>query len=575
MKPLRLARRFAAYAILLAGCAVFATPFLWLVSTSAKQNEELSVYPPQWVPRVPWYSEQSPFIDGGAYDDLNAPDKLDEATWGRLRPAIEDALWARVGETLPPERLADIRTMGNAESFRPQIVRGLWQQLRETVPESLWEEAASGPAKALPPDENPLVLFLARSVTPEVAEHAAAGIVRTLAAGELAVRDARNALLPLEDASGWQTDGPASLSPDQVEGEKCQRLAYDMRQADGFALAQTFRLPAALATEPDAADAPTIQAIDVPIHCDYTWHRATITLETGGKVYRGERPFWLDIRSWQVAELVFKSPLYRNSRAIVLQPDETATTAVADPHTYRLTLAFEKSSRFRTALDKYLYSYRWAVRYIAFDQQLRNSVILVVLNVLGQLFACSLVAYAFARLQFYGRGLLFGLLLATMMLPVQVTMIPQFALWKGLGWYNTLRPLWVPAWFGSAFFIFLLRQFFMTIPKELEDAAKIDGCGFFGIYWRIMLPLAAPAMATVAIFAFMGAWNEFVQPLVYLSDDRLFPLSLGLNQFRQENAAEWSMLMAAATLMMLPVIAVFFFCQRYFIQGVTLTGLKG
>ncbi|MCX5670868.1 MAG: ABC transporter permease subunit, partial [Planctomycetota bacterium] len=162
-----------------------------------------------------------------------------------------------------------------------------------------------------------------------------------------------------------------------------------------------------------------------------------------------------------------------------------------------------------------------------------------------------------------------------MMLPGQVTMIPQFVLWKTLGWYDTLRPLWVPAWFGGAFFIFLLRQFFMTIPKELEDAAKIDGCGFFGIYWRIMLPLAGPAMATVAIFSFMGAWNEFVGPLVYLSDERLFPLSLGLNQFRQEQSAEWAMLMAASTQMMLPVIAVSFCCQRYFIQGVTLTGLKG
>jgi ABC-type glycerol-3-phosphate transport system permease component len=248
---------------------------------------------------------------------------------------------------------------------------------------------------------------------------------------------------------------------------------------------------------------------------------------------------------------------------------------VTDPGTVRLTLTWQKSSRLRTLVDKYIDSYRWALRYIPFDTQLRNTVILVILNVLGQLFACSLAAYGFARLNFWGRDLLFGLLLATMMLPGQVTMIPTFVLWKWLGWYNTLQPLWVPAWFGGAFFIFLLRQFFMTIPKELEDAAKIDGCGFFGIYWRIMLPLAGPALATVAIFSFMGAWNEFVQPLVYLSDERLFPLSLGLNQFRQEQAAEWSWLMAASTMMMLPVIAVFFFCQRYFIQGITLTGLKG
>jgi multiple sugar transport system permease protein len=580
MKPLHLVRRFLVHAILLVGCVVFAFPFLWLVSTSSKQNDELAVFPPHWLPRVPWYSAQSPFIDGAAYDALTTPDQLDEPTWNRLRPALEEALWTRVRETLPPERLADIEAMADHEHFQPQVVRCLWTQIKEVVPERIWKEAAGPEATALAPENNPLVAFLKNSTTPELIRRAEASIVRAVGVGTLLVRDKRNAAIPMEAPSLWQAQGGATLTPDTIEGEPCQRLTYSMRETEGFPLVQTFRLPVALeaaaAEGTPAPDAPTaIQAMDIPIHCDNSWHRATVTLETGGKVYRGERPFWLDIRSWEVAELVFQKPAYRNSRAIEMKADAVAATDVADPHTYRLTLAVEKSGRLRTAWDKYIYSYRWALRYIAFDQQLRNTVILVILNVLGQLFACSLVAYAFARLHFYGRGFLFALLLATMMLPNQVTMIPQFVLWKWLGCYNTLRPLWVPAWFGSAFFIFLLRQFFMTIPKELEDAAKIDGCGFFGIYWRIMLPLAGPAMATVAIFAFMASWNEFVQPLVYLSDERLYPLSLGLSQFRQDNAAEWSMLMAASTLMMLPVIAVFFFCQRYFIQGITLTGLKG
>jgi|WetSurMetagenome_2_1015567.scaffolds.fasta_scaffold08210_2 ABC-type glycerol-3-phosphate transport system permease component len=580
MKPLRLARRSLVHAILLAGCVVFAFPFLWLLSTSSKQSDELAVYPPQWVPRVPTYSEQSPFVDRAAYDDLARPDQLDESAWDRLRPALEEAVWTRAREVLPPERLADIEAMADHEQFRTQIVRGLWMQLKETVPDRIWKEAADGSAGAQAPETSPLVTFARDSVTPDLARRTAGNIVRYVGIGALLVRDARNAAIPMEAPSGWQVQGGETLTPDQIEAQPCQRLNYDMRQADGFPIVQTFRLPVPLRTDPAATGAAPdatarIQALDVPFHCDYSWHRANITLETGGKVYRGVRPFWFDIRSWEVLELIFKQPAYRNSRAIVLEADPSAATDVADPRAFRLTLAVEKSSRLRTWWDKYIYSYRWALQYIAFDEQLRTTVILVVLNVLGQLFACSLVAYAFARLNFYGRGFLFGLLLATMMLPSQVTMIPQFMLWKSLGCYNTLRPLWVPAWFGSAFFIFLLRQFFMTIPKELEDAAKIDGCGFFGIYWRIMLPLAGPAMATVAIFSFMASWNEFVQPLVYLSDERLYPLSLGLSQFRQDNAAEWGMLMAASTLMMLPVIAVFFFCQRYFIQGVTLTGLKG
>ena len=197
------------------------------------------------------------------------------------------------------------------------------------------------------------------------------------------------------------------------------------------------------------------------------------------------------------------------------------------------------------------------------------------LTIVGQVFSCSLVAYAFARLQWPGRELWFGILLATMMLPGQVTMIPVFMIFRALGWYNTLKALWVPSFFGSAFFIFMLRQFMKGIPRDLEEAAKIDGCSFFGIYWRIILPLIKPALAAVAIFTFMNTWNDFMGPLIYINDQRLYPLALGLFDFRSEHSSEYGMLMAASTLMALPVIAIFFLAQRYFIQGVTLTGMKG
>ena len=556
-------RRAWVHAILLAGCLVFAFPFFWLVTSSFKRNEELAVFPPKWVPEVPWNSEQSPFIDGGAYGDMKAPEPLSRATWERLRPTIEEILWTDAQARLGATRLKAISGMADADHFRPQMIAGLWSQARELVPDHVWKQSQAAASAA--PADDPLVKFLGGTVSADMVAKVSANVLRALAVGHVVMRHISNDVVAAESDSGWQVTGPASLSPAELEGEKGQLVSYDFSKGDAFSLVRTMRLPVAL---------DKLQAINIPIHCDASWHRAILTLETGGRVYRAERPFWVDIRTWQEAEFTFHQPLYLGSRSIVLEPDDQATD-VSDPGDYRLTWTVEKSGRWRGGLDKYIDSYRWALRYIPFDKQLQNTLILVILNVAGQLFACSLVAYAFARMKFYGRDVLFGLLLATMMLPGQVTMIPQFVLWKTLGWYDTLRPLWVPAWFGGAFFIFLLRQFFMTIPRELEDAAKIDGCGFFGIYWRIMLPLAGPAMATVAIFAFMGAWNEFVGPLVYLSDERLFPLSLGLNQFRQENAAEFPMLMAASTLMMLPVIAVFFFCQRYFIQGVTLTGIKG
>ena len=204
-----------------------------------------------------------------------------------------------------------------------------------------------------------------------------------------------------------------------------------------------------------------------------------------------------------------------------------------------------------------------------------NTVYISVLSIIGTTLAASLVAYSFARLRWPGRDAWFVILLSTMMLPGAVTMIPVFLVFKGLGWVDTLRPLWVPAFFGGAFNIFLLRQFFLTIPTELEDAAKIDGAGPFAIYRMIMLPLIKPALAAVVIFTFMGSWNNFMGPLIYISSPERMPVAYALQLYQSTHAAEYNLLMAAATMAIMPVVLVFFVTQRYFIQGVTLTGLKG
>ena len=203
-----------------------------------------------------------------------------------------------------------------------------------------------------------------------------------------------------------------------------------------------------------------------------------------------------------------------------------------------------------------------------------NSLFLTILNIIGSLFSCTLVAYAFARYQVPGSKVLFALLLATMMLPGQVTMIPVFIIFRNLGWIDTLRPLWVPAFFGNAFLIFLLRQFFRSIPEDLFDAARVDGCSEFGQYWRIMLPLSGPAITTVAIFQFQWTWNDFLGPLIYISSQANRTLSLGLQDFYKLHSVEWQQLMAASTFMIIPVLLLFFFLQRFFIQGIAMTGLK-
>src|SRR5688572_82200 len=200
-----------------------------------------------------------------------------------------------------------------------------------------------------------------------------------------------------------------------------------------------------------------------------------------------------------------------------------------------------------------------ALTYIPFAQYTWNTLKIAGLNVLGILFSCSLVAYSLAKIPWRGRNLVFLSLLATMILPAQVTLIPTFSIFKTLGWIGTILPLVVPSFFGGAFSIFLLRQFFMTIPTELSDAARIDGCSEFDIYRRIMLPLSKPALATVGLFTFIASWNDFLGPLMYLTDERTYTLSLGLQRFVSQHGAEWSLLMAASTVMTLPIIILFFF----------------
>jgi multiple sugar transport system permease protein len=219
------------------------------------------------------------------------------------------------------------------------------------------------------------------------------------------------------------------------------------------------------------------------------------------------------------------------------------------------------------------YARAWTV--LPFAAFTRNSVIYTALALVGDVLSCSLVAFGFSRLSFHGRNFWFTIVLATLMLPSQVTLIPQFILFKQLGWLDSLLPLIVPTFFGQAFYIFLLRQFFLTLPTELDAAARIDGANPLQIYWWIVVPLARPALATVAIFSFIAHWNDFFGPLIYLTTPEHMTIAVGLQMFRGQWGTDFSLLMAASVAAVLPSIVIFFFAQKTFIQGIALTGMKG
>jgi multiple sugar transport system permease protein len=234
-------------------------------------------------------------------------------------------------------------------------------------------------------------------------------------------------------------------------------------------------------------------------------------------------------------------------------------------------------------LDPRVSNYPQALRkigsrpWIGFIDACANTVVITTLSVIGQVLSCSLVGYAFARLRFRGRDMAFIVMIATMMLPMQVTMIPMFIMFRWFGWVDTILPLVVPMFFGQPFYIFLFRQFFAQVPEALVEAARIDGCGQLQIWWRIMLPLCRPVIAITAVFTFVFAWNDFLGPLIYLHSEQNMTLAVALNSFQNQygDFSDMNLLMAASIVTMLPCVVLFFVAQKQFVGGLSLGAVKG
>lgn len=290
-------------------------------------------------------------------------------------------------------------------------------------------------------------------------------------------------------------------------------------------------------------------------------------------------------------------------------PDQIGTGSASRIHTYAdiasyvlmgiLTLLFlfpwfwTVSSSLKTPREVFVFPPLWFSRnptlqnypevleVVPFAQWFLNSVIVVTLSTAGTVLSATCVAYSFARFRWTGRDTIFAITLATMMLPAQVLLIPQYLIFRELGWLNTIKPLWIPSWFGGgAFAIFLIRQFIMSLPREFDEAATIDGAGRFRILVTILMPQMKPVLATIGVISFIGGWNNFMGPLIYLTSPRNFTLALGIRYFDITPASvdgipQQHLLMAAVTMMTTPVILLFFAAQRYFVQGIVMSGLKG
>ncbi len=559
----RNAYRLGIYGALISGAVMFSIPFAYMISTSLKEDDEQVQKDVVWVPRLPPSCPQSPYIDSRGGTALTKPDGVNPEAWRAVEALIAPAL-APVVNAVPADQFG---TTPEAAG-RALLTAALWQDIAGKIPDDKFTAAALPAEIARFADADQVDKSLTR-----IFRAIDIGTVSLRAAGESGVLLRVGANIPGAtdpvDANWVISEAveAATLSRRTQKGRIDTELHYDFKEAGGFI---------GMETELPFENTASLKTFSLRLKGDASWNRLWTVLEVDGKRYESKTPYLLFGKRY--GEVFFQLPSPDDDNDLLIRDwittRETAGKFNTKGRVY-LTVMVENTSGWTKTWDKFTYNYRQALHYIPFWRYVLTSLFLVCINIFLSIFSSSLVAYAFARLNWPGRNYCWALLLATVMIPGQVTLIPTFLIIKWLGWFNTLKPLWVGHAFGSVFFIFMLREFMKGIPKDLEDAAKIDGCNYWQIYWNVILPLVRPTLAAIGIFTFMGTWNDFMGPLMFLSDQSKYPLSLGLFAFQTVAGGNQGMLMAASLLMTLPVIALFFVAQRHFIQGLAFSGIKG
>lgn len=567
------------YIILILGASLFMLPILWMLSTSIKTPRETTRENLRLYPLAPGPTLKSPYIDVRTFGDTDRLAGIPNAVWENTEDNLANLIDSRVDEWQRREDALGSLTESaawNPEDLQSTMRRGALALLDRRLSDDVRRAAIlSAEARGMEAFDSTAIADGTREIL-----QASRGILtdgaldeifnqafRRLAVGEVRVRTTDFIAIGLYTGEEWVIhDGEARIRTVPVGSSVNQLVHYNLPQT---AAAFRLRFQPRLDIMDEVAD---IDRVLVNYRGDESWGKTRFFVEKDGIRYRSAPGNAIYGRDWVEVELRFPG----GEGDAIEQRTYLMLTAVgpATNSDFSVEMEIRSVGVLRAWVSKISRAYVDAFRQVPFARYLATSFSLALITILLSIFSATLVGYAFARLEWPGRDFFFILLLATMMLPPQVTMIPQFIIMKELGWYNTLVPVWILSGFGIPFFIFLVRQFLKNIPKTLEDAARIDGCGFLRIYWHIMLPLIRPVIITIAIFTFMATWNNFFAPLIYLNDERLFPVALGLFKFNLSVGQDVSLMMAGAFIATLPSIALFAVLQRYFIEGVTLTGTK-
>jgi len=548
---------------LIASCAIFSFPLFWMFVASLKTDEEVTKT--DFFPKVPTFKPVSPYLKPST--GVIRPEQCPEAVWKKVEQPLKELALERVSGYATQPKAIDVPV----EEVQEQAADYLLGLALRKFPRALWLEGN--------PDE-----FTAYKEAFERSLEASAGGV------EGALKKAFNDVqarfwlggVKLRSRAGQVIFSSTGKTDEVLWSSEGADVTLD---ADGKQVVKSdfsdSKKPATLSysfvTKSKYAD---LHRLLITVGKDNSYHQIDAEVTVNGVKFRGTRTIWLAQHNSESIILQFPTASYKEWGKrpwVKLEQVGGSGDLDADELNIDVKLKLSPSTTAVANYGKAKRNYERIFLSMPFWTYVGNSIVLTLLIIFGAVFSSVFVAYAFARLKWPGRSFAFVLLLSSMMLPPQVTMIPQFLEWRALGLYNTLTPLWLPAWFGIAFFIFLMVQQMKGIPRDLEEAAEVDGMNRLQVWWYVIVPLVRPAMAAIAIMSFMSAWNEFMAPLIYLRDMGNFPLSVGNYALAADDTTsrDMSLLMAGNILMTLPVIIIFFLFQRYFIQGVASAGVKG
>lgn len=540
------------YLLLVAAAFCTMIPLLWLLASSFKTANEIFAVPIQWLPKLPPRVETSPYIVTDAYPMMKKPKAMDAATWETLQPQLEEAIWEEV-----QARLSTNARLANhipSTALRTEIIEGIWHGL---------------PGRDRLPIAEPVVLIteVQRAIIPEAIDTIWDAVYREVAVGTLQIEDVQFNRTSVTNIA-WKPASDALKNIRKSDDAQTQAsLSYNFQNADSARLTANVTSPFPI---------QQLRLITLPVRGDASYHRLSLTVTVDGTTYEPTRPFVLESALWQnVVWRLQGIPGELESSHIPMQQTDARAQGMhtSRTQTLKLELTLNQPPYLAIAWDKFTANYRNLWKTVPFNRYFINSVFIATASTLLTLFFCSLGGYAFAKYRFRGQKILFGILLASMMVPFQVLLVPLFGLMYDIGWLNSYKAIIIPFSVG-AFGVFLMRQFIVTIPTELLDAARIDGCSEFGIYYRIVLPIIKPALGALTIYSFLGSWNGYLWPLIILRDESKYTLPIGLANLVGIYRQDYGMLMAGTLLSLMPIVILFLAMQREFVQGITLGSVK-